>query len=80
MIIWGDKAQGLEQSTSLKCTCAYNDLNKGKYKVNTTVRKRKRSPDSGIEPETSGLLESVLTFTPLGLLRNILIKLLYIHR
>ena len=37
---------------------------------------RKRSPDSGMEPETSGLPGSVLTFTPPGLLHNLLIKLL----
>ena len=38
--IFGDKAQVLEQSTSLKCTCAYHNLNKGKYKLNTTMIKR----------------------------------------
>ena len=35
--IVSDKAQGLEQSTSLKCTCSEHTLNKGKYKVNTTM-------------------------------------------
>ena len=38
--------------------------------------KRRQSPDSGIEPETSGLPGSVLTFTPNALLRNPMIKLL----
>ena len=45
-VIFWDKAQGLEQSTSQKC------------------------------PETSGLPGSVLTFTPPGLLRNPMIKLI----
>ena len=30
-------------------------MNKGKHKVNTTMINRKRSPDSGIEPETSDM-------------------------
>ena len=30
-------------------------MNKGKQKVNTTKINRKRSPDSGIEPETSDM-------------------------
>ena len=30
-VIFLDKAQGLEQNTSLKCTCAQLNLNKGKY-------------------------------------------------
>ena len=42
--------------------------------------KRKRIPDSEIEPETTGLPDSVLTFTQPGLLRNLMIKLLKIHR
>ena len=32
----------------------------GKHKVNTTKINRKQSPDSGIEPETSDMRESVL--------------------
>ena len=30
-------------------------MNKGKHKVNTTKINRKRSPDTGIEPETSDM-------------------------
>ena len=75
-VVFWDKAQGLEQSTSFKCTCSYHNLNKGKYKVIITMLKRKRSPDSGIEPANSGLPGSVMTFTPTGLLRNLIIKLL----
>ena len=30
-------------------------MNKGKHKVNTTMTNRIRSPDSGIEPETSDM-------------------------
>ena len=37
--ILGDKAQGLEQGTSLKCTYASHNLNKGLYEVNTTIIK-----------------------------------------
>ena len=47
-------------------------MNKGKHKVNTTKINRKRSPDSGIEPETSDCRESMLTFTPPGHLRNLM--------
>ena len=47
-------------------------MNKGKHKVNTTMINRKRSPDSGIEPETSDMPGSVLTFTPTGHLRNLM--------
>ena len=32
-----------------------NSMNKGKHKVNTTKINRKRSTDSGIEPETSDM-------------------------
>ena len=63
-------------STTLKCTCAEQSKLKGKHKVNTTKIKRKRSPDSGIESETSVLPGSVLPFTPPGLLRNVMIELL----
>ena len=47
-------------------------MNKGKHKVNTTKINRKRSPDTGIEPETSTCPESVLTITPPGHLRNLM--------
>ena len=47
-------------------------MNKGKHKVNTTKINRKRSPESGIEPETSDMPGSVLTFTPPGLLCNLM--------
>ena len=70
-VILGDKTQGLEQSTSLKCTCDYHNLNKGKYTVNTTIIKNKRCPDSVIDPKTSGFPGSVLAFTPPGHLRNL---------
>ena len=46
-------------------------MNKGKPKLNTTKINRKRSPDSGIEPETTDLPESMVTFTPPGHLRNL---------
>ena len=49
------KANGRGRSTTLKCTCALQSMNKGKHKVNTTKINRKRSPDSGIEPETSDM-------------------------
>ena len=75
-VIFWDKAHGLEQSTSLKCPCFKHNLNKGEHKVNTTMIKRKRIPDSGIEPETSVLPGSVQTFTRPGLLRNPMIELL----
>ena len=41
-------------------------MNKGKHKVNTTKINRKRSPDSGIEPETSDMPGKRATFTPPG--------------
>ena len=47
-------------------------MNKGKHDVNTTKIYRKRSPDSGIEPDTLTCRESVLTFTPPGHLRNLM--------
>ena len=49
------KARGRGRSTMLKCTCAEQSMNTGKHKVNTTKINRKRSPDSGIEPETSDM-------------------------
>ena len=70
------KARGRGQSTTLKCTCAQQSMDKGKHKVKTTKIYRKRSPDSGIEPEISDMPGSVLTVTPPGLLRNLMIKLL----
>ena len=45
----------------------------GKY--DNDKEKKDPSTDSVIEPETSGLKGSVLTFTPPGLLRNLMIKL-----
>ena len=45
------KARGRGRSTTLKCACAQQSMNKGKHKVNTTKINRKRTPDSGIEPD-----------------------------
>ena len=49
------KARGRGRSTTLKCTCALQSMNKGNHDVNTTKINRKRSTDSGIEPETSDM-------------------------
>ena len=49
------KARGFERSTTLKCTCAQQSKNIGTHKVNTTKINRKRSPDSGIEPDSSDM-------------------------
>ena len=49
------KARSRERSTALKCTCAQQSKNNGKHKVNTTKINRKRSPDSGIEPDSSDM-------------------------
>ena len=49
------KARGRERSTPLKCTCTQQSKNNGKHEVNRTKINRKRSPDTGIEPETSDM-------------------------
>ena len=49
------KARGRVRSTTIKCTLSSQSMNKGKHKVNRTKINRKRSPDSGIEPETSDM-------------------------
>ena len=51
-------------------------VNIGQYEVNTTIMKIKRSRALEIDPQTSGLLGTVLTFTPPGQLRNLTIELL----
>ena len=42
------------------------------HHVNTTKINRKRSPDTGIEPETSDMPGKRATFTPPGHLRNLM--------
>ena len=46
-------------------------MNKGKHKVNTTKINRKRSPDSGIEPETSDMPGKHANLYTTGHLRNL---------
>ena len=60
------KARGRGRSTTFKCTCDQQSMNKGKDKVNTTKINRKQSPDTGIEPETSDMPGKRATFTPAG--------------
>ena len=50
------KARGRERSTTLPCTWAYTKMNNMvEDKIKTTENKRKQSPDTGVEPETSDM-------------------------
>ena len=71
----GSQASEQEVMTDGALICSYS-VNKGQYEVNTTIMKRKISRDSEIEPETSGLPCTVLTFTKPGQVRNLTIELL----
>ena len=51
------KARDRERSTTLKCKCTQQSKNNGKHKLNRTKINRKRSPDTGIELETSDIPE-----------------------
>ena len=50
----------MDGAPSLTVHALNKDEQHGKHKVNTTKINRKQGPDSGIEPETSDMPESVL--------------------